>query len=162
MRVAAANAVQALRDENAVVLVELHDVGDGAEGDEVRQSVKPRLRRRGEDSAPPQFGSKRKKHVVHHAAARERLALKGAVPKIGVHDAVGVGQRFRGQVVVGDEDLEPQGLCVRHAFDARDAVVHRHNEVGAGSRLAAEVDDFGRKPVPELEAVGHHVACRNA
>ena len=38
-----ADALQALRDQDAVVGVELDDVGHGAERDEVEQAVEPRL-----------------------------------------------------------------------------------------------------------------------
>ena len=73
MRAALADALEALRDENAVVFVEFHDVGHRAEGDEVDEFVEARLRLRGKGAFVAQSRAKRKKHVKDDADACERL-----------------------------------------------------------------------------------------
>ena len=77
MRAAAADAREALLDEDAVGLVEPHDVGDGAERDEVEQRAEirlaraPRRRRRARSRA-----RSRQQHVEHHADAGDVLATE--------------------------------------------------------------------------------------
>jgi hypothetical protein len=113
--------------------------------------------------------------VEHHADARERLALERAVRLVRVDDDVGVGQHDdvvdqRGQVVVGDQHVDAARAGVRDAREARDAVVHRHQQVGlrharrverarvVGAVVAAgEVDDRRRQAVAVQLAVGHDV-----
>ena len=51
----------------------------------------------------------------------------------------------------GDAELARAG----HAFDACDAVVDGDEEIRPA--LRSELDQLGRKPVAELEAVGHQV-----
>ena len=77
-RPAGADALQSLRHQHAVVVVEPHDVGDRAERDEVEQRIEPWLRRRVEAAARAQFGAQRQQHVEHHADAGQVLAREAA------------------------------------------------------------------------------------
>ena len=137
---AVADPLQALRDEDAVVAVEAHDVGDGAEGDEVEQRVELRLRGRREAPARPQLGAQREQHVEHDAHARQVLAGKAAARLVRVDDARGGRQDRSRQVMVGDQDGDAEVVGAGHALDAGD------------------VDDLGRESVAVLEAVRHQVA----
>ena len=58
-------------------------------------------------------------------------------------------------MVVGDQRRDAKLVCARHAFDAGDAVVDGHDQVGL--HLCREVDEFRRQAVAELEAVRHQV-----
>ena len=137
LHAAGADALQALRDQAAVVGVELDDVGHGAERHEsssassrgcVAASKRPRAR---------SSARMRQQHVEHHAHAGDRLALERAARLVRVDDDVGVGQHDlvvdeRGQVVVGHQHRDAARAGVRHALEAGDAVVHRHQQVGPG------------------------------
>ena len=65
------------------------------------------------------------------------------------------GSSGPGQVVIGDERGDAELARARHAFDAGDAVVDGDEEIGPA--LRGELDQLGREPVAELEAVGHEV-----
>ncbi len=155
MQAPVADPLQPLGDEDAVVAVEAHHVGDSAEGDEVEQRVELRLRGRREPPARAQFGAQREQHVEHHADARQVLAWKSAARLVRVDDAGGVRQHGPRQVVVGDEHRDAEFVGARHPFDTRDAVVDGDDQVGLA--LRGEIDDFGREPVAVLEAVRHEV-----
>ena len=70
----------------------------------------------------------------------------------GIDDAVGFGQGFGRQVVVGDQRRDAVFAGAVDALDAGDAVVDGDDQVGR--LLRGDVDDFRRQPVAELEAVG--------
>ena len=67
-----------------------------------------------------------------------------------------VRQRRRRQVMVGDEHAHAEAVRFGDAFDARDAVVHRDQDVRARPGVG-EPHDLGREPVAVLEAVRHEV-----
>ncbi len=106
----------------------------------------------GEVAAFPQFGAQGEHHVEHDADAGDALRGKVAARLVGVHDAVGVGQRFRRQVVVGDQRRDAVFAGAIDPFDTGDAVVDGDDEVGR--LFGGDVDDFRRQAVAELEAVG--------
>ena len=68
-----ADALESLRDEDAVVLVELHDVGHRAEGDEVDEFVEAGLRLRRKGARVAKSRAKGEEHVKDDADACERL-----------------------------------------------------------------------------------------
>ena len=164
----------------AVVGVELHDVGHGAQRDQGEQRVelglqglvcphaphcvwfaaphggaralgRPGGARCVKHTACAQLGAQGQQHVEHHAHPGHGFALERAAGLVGVDDGVGRRQRGAGQVVVGDEHLQAQGLGLGHAFHAGNAVVHGDEHIGAA---------FGHAPgdgCGEAIAVGHAV-----
>ena len=153
LAVPGAQALQPLRHEVAVIRVERHHVGDGAERDEVGERTEIGLPLEGPSS--PEFRAQGEHHVKHHADPRQRLGGKRAIHLIGVDDAGCVRQLGAGQVVVGDQRGDAEALRVRDALDARDAVVDGDQDVGLAVR--GDVDQLGRQPVAQLEAVRHEI-----
>ncbi len=105
----------------------------------------------GEEAALAQFGAQREQHVEHDADAGDAFRREGAAGLVGIDDAVGVGQRRAGQVVVGDQRGDAEFAGAGDAFEAGDAVVDGDDEVGRLPR--GDIDDFRRQAVAELEAV---------
>ena len=58
-------------------------------------------------------------------------------------------------MVIGDQRGDAERARPRHAFDARDAVVDRDEQIRFP--LSSEIDQLGREPVAELEAIRHQV-----
>ena len=128
-----------------------HDVGDGAEGDQVEERVQPGLIGGSEVAALAQLRPQRQQHVEGDAAAGELLAGEAAARLARVDDDVGRGQAHlavddRRQVVVGDHDREPVRRGAGDAVDAGDAVVDGEQHVGR-LRSSAQIDDRRRQPV---------------
>jgi hypothetical protein len=86
---ALAHALQALADQDAVVAVELDDVGDGAERDQVEQRGEVGFLAVGEPAAFAQFGAQREHDVEHDADAGDALLGKSQPGWLGIDDAVG-------------------------------------------------------------------------
>ena len=138
LHAARANPPQALRDQDAVVRIELHHVGDRAERDQVEQAVEARLGMRvGEGVAAAQFRPQREQHVEHHADARDALARKRAARLVRIDDRARGRQFVARQVVIGDEHVDAERVRRLDAVDARDAVVHRDQQVGLARRDGA-------------------------
>ena len=150
MRAPAANARQPLRDQNAVHEIEPHDVGDGAERDEIEQCAEVRLARLDERTALTQTRPQRGQHEEHHADAGNVLRRIRAAGLIRIDDDR-LGKRRARQVVIGDENVDAARFRGCNAFDAADAVVHRDDQLRAAVR--GKRDDFGRQPITELEAI---------
>ena len=104
---------QSLRDEEAVVGVEPHHVGHGAERDQVEQRGEVRLVARVERAARAQLGAQREQHVEHHADAGDVLARETAAGLVRIDDARRRRQRAPGQVVVGHQHLDASALARR-------------------------------------------------
>ena len=94
LQLAGAHALQALADQDAVVAVELDDVGDGAERDEVEQAGEVGFGLVGEEAALAQFGAQGEHDVEHDADAGDALGREVAARLVRVHDAVGLRQAF--------------------------------------------------------------------
>src|ERR671913_32629 len=62
---AVTNALQTLRDQNSVVAIQLHDIGNGAERDQIEQMIESGLCRCVERFAPTQLCSQREQNVEH-------------------------------------------------------------------------------------------------
>ncbi len=157
---AGAHAREPLGHEDAVVVIQRDHVGHRPERHEVQVLGEIGLGRRRERAASPQFRAQREHGVEHDADACEMLAGEGAAGLVRVDDDAG-GRQFRTrEVVVRDEHLDAQAARLVHAFQARDAVVHRHDEVG--SALGRHPDDLRRESVAVLEAVGDEAVHRGA
>ena len=112
-------------------------------------------------AARAQLGPQRQQHIEHHAHAGDGLALKGAAGLVRVHDHVGIGQadlliEQGWQMVVGDQHLQTQRPGARHALNAGNAVVHRHQHVGTAG-FHAFCNRRGQAVTID-DAVGHQVA----
>ncbi len=142
-----------LLDEDPVRLVEPHDVGDGAERDQVEQLGEVRLGARRERAVGAQSRARREQHVEHHAHARDVLARERAARLVRIDDDRGRRQRRARQVMVGDQHVDAARGRRRDAVDARDAVVDGDEQ--ARLHLRGERDDLRRQAVAELEPVGH-------
>ncbi len=92
---AVADAGQALGHQQAVVRVEPHHVGDGAQGDQIQQVGQIGLGPAREGAAFAQLGAQGGEHVEHDADAGEMLAGEGAAGLVGIDDE-GVRQRLAG------------------------------------------------------------------
>jgi hypothetical protein len=115
-----AHALDALRDQDAVVGVELDHVGHRAQRHQVEQVVQLRLGLGVEHAAPAQFGAQGQQHIEHHADAGQVLAREAALGLVRVDDHARRRQRVARQVVVGDDDfdaapvrLQPRRRCWR-------------------------------------------------
>ena len=67
---AASHTIEALRDQDAVVVVKLHDIGDGSESNQIAQFIQTRLRGTVKNAAVSQFGAKR--HENYKDISRDR------------------------------------------------------------------------------------------
>jgi hypothetical protein len=152
MHAACAHALQALRDEDAVVGIELDDVGHRAQRDQVEKAVELGLRLCIEYAAPAQFGAQGQQHVEHHAHAGQVLAREAAFGLVRIDNHARRRQHITRQVMVGDDDVDAQPIRREHAVDAGDAIVDRDDDVG---RLFArgERHDFRREAVAVFKAV---------
>jgi hypothetical protein len=108
---ARADALEALRHQAAVVGVQPHHVGHGAQGDQGQQGS-----RRGcwAASNTPRWRSSARscqQHVEHHAHPGDGFARERAARLVGVDDGVGLRQFGAGQVVVGDQHRRPSALA---------------------------------------------------
>ncbi len=128
LRAAGADAREPLRDQRPVDPVEAHDVGHGAERDEVEQRAEIRLRAVGEMAALAQRRARGEQHVEHDADAGEVLARKGASGLIRIDDQRGRRKGRGRQVMIGDQHLDAACGRRRDAVVARDAVVDGHDE----------------------------------
>ena len=161
LHAATANAFEALADQAAVVGVELAHVGNGAQGHQVQQGVDPRLLSGFKCAALAQLSPQGQQHVKHHAHAHQRLARKGAVRLVGVHDHVGFGQAdfalvgHDRQVVVGDDDLQAQRMGFDHRLVAGHAVVHGHQNLGLFG--LDQVHDGRGQAIAMQGPIGHDV-----
>jgi hypothetical protein len=153
--VAGADAIQALRHEASIVVVEAHDIRDGTERDQIEQMRELGLWPRRERAARAQFGAQLEHGVEHHADTREMLARKAAPGLIRIDDAGGVGQLFTRQMVVGNQHLQTETLGFIDAFHRADAIVDGDQEIRAP--LGGQPHDLRRQAVAELESIRHDV-----
>ena len=155
LHLAGAHALEALGHQAAVVVVQAHHVGHGAQRDQGQERLQPGLAGLVEAAARAQLGAQLHEHVEHHAHAGHGLALEAAARLVGVDDGLGLGQFGGGQVVVGHQHRQAQRACAAHALDAGDAVVHGHEQIGAARGHA--FGNRGGEAVAVDHAVGHEV-----
>ena len=117
----------------------------------------PHLRIRAPLSEP---GSQGEHQIEHDAHAGEVLARKAAARLVGIDDGGSARQCVPGQVMIGDDDLDPERSRRLHAFDAGDAIVHGDDDIGPMRR--GQGDDLGRQAVAGAESVGNEPAALSA
>ena len=133
--------------------VELHHVGDGAQGDQVEALGQVRAGAVGEPAVGPEARAQRDQRVVHHPHARQVLRRKGAARLVGVHQGFGGWQVVAGQVVVGDDHWQTGGMGGRHAGQRVDAVVDGEDDLRP--LRPRGLDEQRRQAIAHRHAVGH-------
>ncbi len=156
--------MQTLRDQHAVVAIELDDVGYSAQRDQIEQAVQTRFRARVvERTAPAQLCAQCEQHVEHDADARNAFARELAPWLVRIDDGACRRQFVAGQMVVRDEHVDTERIRGLHPVDAGNAVVHRDQQIRlAGSAARRERHDFGRQAVAIFEAVRHQIVDARA
>ena len=90
---AGADATDALSNEDAVVAVERHHIGDRAERDQVEQVGRVDARRIGHEPALDHRPRERRHHVERDADAGQRLGREGFPAQVRIDDGRRVRQR---------------------------------------------------------------------
>ena len=153
---AGTNAVKPLLHQQAVVVVEADDVGDGAEGNEIEQAREVGLGALFEGATSSEFRSEGQHQIKHHADAGEVLARETATGLVRIDDALRVGQGGAGQVMISYPDAHAGRIGGDDTFDAGDTVIDRNQHIRIFLRLR-EGDDFRRQAVAVFETVRHQI-----
>ena len=141
--------VQTVGNDQAVFILDRHDIGDGADGNQIRESFADAAHRL-------LLGNvlvlclKGAKQLEDHADARQFLKGIGTVGAAGIDHRGGCRQVAVALVVVGDDHVGASRERVCDLAVGSDARVHRDDEVGA---LVNEVID---------RALAHAVALSHA
>jgi hypothetical protein len=142
--------------ENAVVPVETDDVGHRAERDEIEQGSKVGFGPVGGEPAPfAQFAAQGQHDIKHNADSRHALAREITARLVRIDDAVGVGEGFGRQVVVGNQRGNAEFAGTGHSFVAGDAVVDGDDEVRIP--CGGKIHEFRRKAVAVNESIGNQI-----
>ena len=152
---AGADALQARRHQNAIVVIQGHHIGHRTQCHQVGILRQVGLIALLKPAAPAQFCPQREHHVEDHADTRQVFAGKIAARLVGVDDDIGGGQLATRQVVIGDQGGDAQRPGRGHPLDTGNTIVHGNDQVGppGGSQL----DDLGGQAVTVLETVGDQV-----
>jgi hypothetical protein len=114
----AREAPEAGDDQGAVLVHEGDDVGDGGQGDEIELPLElldtERLEELVDDPGSTELGER----VIRGLRGHNRA----------------IGQPVPWAVVVGDDDVESQGPCLRNLLDRGNPAVHREHEAALLSR----------------------------
>ena len=150
-----ADPLQPLMHQDAVVAIQRHHVGDGAERHQIQI-----IRHIGGTNAlaliPAQLAqvSVEGRHQIEgHPHPGQGLGGEVAAMLVGVHYRIGSRQLLARQVMIGDQNLHAGRLGRRHPGDAGDAVVHRDEELGAARHR--QLDYLRGQAIAEFETVGH-------
>ncbi|MNC41478.1 hypothetical protein D3C75_902470 [compost metagenome] len=144
-------------DQDAVVGVQRHHVGDAAQRHQVEQLGQVRLGKTaaGEPVQLAQAGAQSQHHVEDHPDPGQRLAGEGAARLVGIDDGVGRRQLGARQVVVGDQYRKAGRLGRGHAVETGNAVVHGDQQLRA--LLQRHRDDLRGQAVAVVETVRHQI-----
>ena len=91
--------------------------------------------------AAAQFGTQSHQYIKNHAHARQTFALETAAFLVRIDDDAvrhGLGR----QMVVGHNHIQTQFLRTRHACNAGDTVIHRHQQIH--TLLCRDFSQLGR------------------
>ena len=146
------HALESLFDQNTVVGIEFDHVSHRAQRHQIQPLRQVWLLALGKSATLAQFGPQRHQHVEHHADASQILGRKTAPRLVRIHDQR-IGQTIARQMVIGDQHIQPQSSCHRHALDTGNAVIDRQQQIGA--TRGGQLHDLRRQAVTVLEAVGH-------
>jgi hypothetical protein len=163
-----ADPPQTRGDEDAVVRIQRHQVGDRAQRDEVeqRRQIGSGLRSvplavtgrcaRGESAALAQMRTQRQQQVEHDADAGQRLARKRIPLHVRIHDRVGRRHGRAGQMVIGHDHADAARTRGGDAGVTGDAVVDGEDQVRWVVRRQ-RFDQRGGKPVTFARAMRNAV-----
>ena len=139
--------------EHAVFAHEGHNVGDGAEGDEVEGVFEVGLdARRRKPVLLAQHPPQGDREVEGHADGAEHLAAARAVDAVRVDHRRRLWQLDGHGVVINDDDVDAALLCVDDFVVVGDAAVDGDHEPAA--RVVQAIDARARQPVALDEPVG--------
>jgi hypothetical protein len=150
---ACTNTFEALLDENAVVVVQRHDVGNGAQGDEV-QVLRCGFRSAG-DTLAIEPAAERRHQVKSDADTSQVAARELTARQIRIDDDIGCGQFCCRQVMIRDEHLDATVTGFADACNTRNSVIDRDNQLWR--HPGGDLDDFGREAIAEFKTIGHQV-----
>ncbi len=112
-------------------MVQGHHIRHRAQGDQIQEISQIGRRTLGaEPTALPQAGPQGGEQIEDDADAGDGLAGKLVSRSIGVDDRCRGRQLGPGEVMVGDDDRNPQLVGPAHAGQAGGAVVHREDQIG--------------------------------
>ena len=135
-------------------MVERHDVGDGAQRDDVQ--VPGRHTGGTLHSLVIEPAPERRHEVERYAYAGKVAAGEAASGKVRIHDHGGIGQLAAWQVVVGNQHRYAQPVGLLHPREARNPVVDGDQK--RRRTVSRNANDFRRQPIAEFEAVWHEIA----
>ena len=113
-----AELLQAPGHEGAVLPLQVHHVGDGAQADQVAVVLQHPVLVAGQGGG----------QLEGHTHAGQVGVGIGAVGPVGVDDGAGLGQLLLALVVVGDDEIDAQFFAQRRLGGGGDAAVHRDDQ----------------------------------
>ena len=136
---------QARLDKGAVFAGKRHHVRHSTHSGKVAAVVQHFFRR-----AAIQCGTQ----LERHACTAQALEGTGVVLTTGVYHGNGLGQSFRRQMMVGNDQVNAQFSGIIGFFHSRNAVIHRHDQLAA--LIVDGTDGIARKAVAVALAAGQH------
>ena len=149
-----ADAAQTLLDQNAVIGIERHHIGDGAKGDQIEQlsevglaamTLKP--------ATPTQFSAGGDEQVEHDPNPGQVLAGEGTAWLIGVDQSGGLRQLGARQVMVGNQHRQAELAGALKPSVAGDAIVDGDDQIWP--TFGGDIDDDGAEAVALGKAAWH-------
>ncbi|MNH98267.1 hypothetical protein D3C73_509860 [compost metagenome] len=141
--------------QNPVVGIQRHHVGHAAQGHQIEQFADIRLRLARVPAELAQTRTQGHQHIENHPDTGQGLARERATWLVRIDDGIGQRQFVAGQVVIGNQHLEPGLFRCSHAFDAGDAVIHGNQQMRLA--LQRDCDDLRGQAVAVVETVRHQI-----
>jgi hypothetical protein len=141
-------------DHDAILAGQRNDVGDGGHGHQIEQVIRQVDRQ-------SQRRNQRLHQLESDTGAAELLQVGLIVGTLWIDDGDGRRKLGTGQVMVGDDDINPCGSCLLYRGNRRDAAIAGNDETDAGLPRSG---DTGRPQVVTIpQAMGkerkHVCAC---
>ena len=144
-----------MRDQDAIVAIELHHIGDGAERDQIEQGSEIRFGFVGKQSTLAHFSAQCQQGIKHNADTGYGFARKATTGLVRVDDGGGVRQQVARQMVIGDQRRNAESVGLGNTRVTGDAVVDGDDHVRL--HLGRDHNDLGRQAIAGLEAIGYEV-----
>ena len=145
-------AAHSRRDEGAVARIEWNKIGNRAHGHQIEQRRQVGIVRAYITSCTHRR-PQRRQHVERDTDARQHLARKRIAVAIRIDDRVGIGQRFAGQMMIGDQHVPTASTRRSDAGMTGDAVIDGDQQFGFQRREL--LDEPRRQAVPVAHAIRH-------
>ena len=144
---------QPLGDEGAVEAGQRHDVGDGAERDQMQQREQIGLgARTGPEIAPAQLARDRDQRDKHQPDRRQLAEAGQIVGAVGIDDGRRLRQFLVGLMMVDDDGVEAELGRLRQRLEAGGAAIDRHQKLDAF--VGKRADRLHVRPIALEDAVG--------